>query len=278
MRPRSPHRKRARRGPDGLRLQRSLGGDGPRRPPRHRSRRPWGQRPPEAEPGRVRPEHGHRHGAPLDRGRRAGVPRLGAASVRVAEGPGHRRDVQDVVTRSGLGEALAAVDAPFIDLNAAAISRVTLRSRYTDLHELWLPNPVLDADVVVSMPKMKTHHWAGVTLSLKNLFGPCPVECTGGRRTSSTGQGSNRRSWTSPAPSDRLMRSSTASWGWKATGRSPANRSIPASSSSRTTRSPPIRSAHPHGFRSRTDPVHRGGGSIPRPDRQRSHRAAWGGS
>lgn len=100
--------------------------------------------------------------------------RLGAASVRVAEGPGHRRDVQDVVTRSGLGEALAAVDAPFIDLNAAAISRVTLRSRYTDLRELWLPIPVLDADVVVSMPKMKTHHWAGVTLSLKNLFGTLP--------------------------------------------------------------------------------------------------------
>jgi uncharacterized protein (DUF362 family) len=100
--------------------------------------------------------------------------RLGAASVRVGEGPGHRRDVQDVVTRSGLAEALAGVEAPFVDLNAAAIRRVTLRSHYTDLGELWLPTPVLDADVVVSMPKMKTHHWAGVTLSLKNLFGTLP--------------------------------------------------------------------------------------------------------
>ena len=34
--------------------------------------------------------------------------------------------------------------------------------------------PVLDADVVVSMPKMKTHHWTQVTLSLKNLFGTLP--------------------------------------------------------------------------------------------------------
>jgi uncharacterized protein (DUF362 family) len=100
--------------------------------------------------------------------------RLGAASVRVGEGPGHRRDVQDVVTRSGLAEALAGVEAPFVDLNAAAIRRVMLRSHYTDLGELWLPTPVLDADVVVSMPKMKTHHWAGVTLSLKNLFGTLP--------------------------------------------------------------------------------------------------------
>jgi uncharacterized protein (DUF362 family) len=100
--------------------------------------------------------------------------RLGAVSVRIGEGPGHRRDVQDVVTRSGLADVLADVDARFVDLNTAAIRRVHLRSRYTDLGELWLPTPVLDADVVVSMPKMKTHHWAGVTLSLKNLFGTLP--------------------------------------------------------------------------------------------------------
>jgi uncharacterized protein (DUF362 family) len=32
----------------------------------------------------------------------------------------------------------------------------------------------LNADVIVSMPKVKTHHWAGVTLSLKNMFGVLP--------------------------------------------------------------------------------------------------------
>jgi uncharacterized protein (DUF362 family) len=100
--------------------------------------------------------------------------RLGAASVQVGEGPGHRRDVQDVVVRSGLAEALTNVDASFVDLNTAAIRKVRLRSRYTDLGELWLPSPILDPDVVVSMPKMKTHHWAQVTLSLKNLFGTLP--------------------------------------------------------------------------------------------------------
>jgi uncharacterized protein (DUF362 family) len=100
--------------------------------------------------------------------------RLGAASVRIGEAPGHRRDVQDVITRSGLADALAGVEAPFVDLNLAGIQRVSLRSRYTDLGALWLPTPVVEADVVVSMPKMKTHHWAGVTLSLKNLFGTLP--------------------------------------------------------------------------------------------------------
>jgi uncharacterized protein (DUF362 family) len=100
--------------------------------------------------------------------------RLGAAEVVVGEGPGHRRDTQFVVTTSGLLEALKAVDARFVDLNTDAIRRVRLRSRYTELGELWLPRTITDADVVISMPKMKTHHWAGVTLSLKNCFGCVP--------------------------------------------------------------------------------------------------------
>src|SRR5262249_5087163 len=35
------------------------------------------------------------------------------------------------------------------------------------------------ADVVISLPKLKTHHWAGATLSLKNLFGTLPGICYG---------------------------------------------------------------------------------------------------
>ena len=36
------------------------------------------------------------------------------------------------------------------------------------------PIRVLGCDLLVSMPKMKTHHWAGATLSMKNLFGMVP--------------------------------------------------------------------------------------------------------
>lgn len=102
------------------------------------------------------------------------VRRMGAASVTVGEGPGHRRDTQYVMTRSGLVDALAAVEVPFVDLNTDRVAPVRLRSAYTPLRELWLPRSVVDVDVVVSMPKMKTHHWAGVTLSLKNCFGCVP--------------------------------------------------------------------------------------------------------
>jgi uncharacterized protein (DUF362 family) len=42
------------------------------------------------------------------------------------------------------------------------------------MKSLWLPRAVLEADFLVSMPKIKTHHWSGVTLSMKNMFGVVP--------------------------------------------------------------------------------------------------------
>lgn len=102
------------------------------------------------------------------------VRRLGAASVIVGEGPGHRRDTDYVAGESGLLAALREVGAGFVDLNTAPAQQRSLHTRYSRLGELWLPRPVLDADVVVSMPKLKTHHWAGATLSMKNLFGCVP--------------------------------------------------------------------------------------------------------
>ncbi len=100
--------------------------------------------------------------------------RLGAQHVLVAEGPGHRRDTRYVIEASGLGDALRSVHVPFVDLNVDQARVLRLKSRYTPLSQLALPAAILDADVVVSMPKMKMHHWAGVTLSLKNCFGCVP--------------------------------------------------------------------------------------------------------
>jgi uncharacterized protein (DUF362 family) len=100
--------------------------------------------------------------------------RLGARSIVVGEGPGHRRDTAYVVRQSGLWDALKAVDVSFTDLNTEALVETRLQSSYTGLGSLWLPRPVVESDLVVSMPKMKTHHWAGVTLSLKNCFGCVP--------------------------------------------------------------------------------------------------------
>jgi uncharacterized protein (DUF362 family) len=61
-----------------------------------------------------------------------------------------------------------------VDLNTDVVTRVALTSAYTGLDALLLPRTVLDADLVISMPKLKTHHWAGITVSLKNMFGVIP--------------------------------------------------------------------------------------------------------
>lgn len=98
----------------------------------------------------------------------------GAGEVIVAEGPGHRRDNEYLLTASGLAAQLRDTGARYVDLNHDAVRRVELASRFTDLGALYLPETVLDADLLVSMPKLKTHHWAGVTLSMKNLFGIVP--------------------------------------------------------------------------------------------------------
>ena len=100
--------------------------------------------------------------------------RLGARSVVVGEGPGHHRDTYLVLYESGLLEQLSRVAAPFVDLNRDCVYKVKLRTEYSGLHEIWLPWTVLEADFIVSMPKIKTHHWSGVTLSMKNMFGVIP--------------------------------------------------------------------------------------------------------
>lgn len=100
--------------------------------------------------------------------------RLGARRVVIGEGPGHQRDTELVVSSTGLRPVLREMRIEFVDLNRAELRKVKLRARYSGLSELWLPCEVLAADFVVSMPKIKTHHWAGVTLSLKNMFGVVP--------------------------------------------------------------------------------------------------------
>ena len=100
--------------------------------------------------------------------------RMGAAEVIVAEGAGHRRDTEYLLGASGLDAVLRERRVRFVDLNLDRVEEVALPTSFTALGRLWLPRTVLDADLFVSMPKLKTHHWAGVTLSMKNLFGIVP--------------------------------------------------------------------------------------------------------
>jgi uncharacterized protein (DUF362 family) len=100
--------------------------------------------------------------------------KLGAKSVVVGEGPGHQRDTYLLLAESGLAAQLRSQQISFVDLNRDELFKVPMRATYTGVEHLWLPRTVLESDFVVSMPKIKTHHWAGVTLSMKNMFGVVP--------------------------------------------------------------------------------------------------------
>src|SRR3990172_3505815 len=100
--------------------------------------------------------------------------RFGASEVLVWEGPGHSRDSVLVLEESGLGDVLMEDHIPFADLNYEQGYAVKNLGRRTRLASLTLPATLKRADWVVSVAKMKTHHWTGVTLSMKNLFGLLP--------------------------------------------------------------------------------------------------------
>jgi uncharacterized protein (DUF362 family) len=105
--------------------------------------------------------------------------RLGAQSVRVAEGPGHERDTEAIVETLRLRDFLGPLQELFVDLNLDEVHPVKLRTQASRLKQLYFPRTVLEADYFVSLPKLKTHHWVGVTLSLKNMFGIVPGCCYG---------------------------------------------------------------------------------------------------
>jgi uncharacterized protein (DUF362 family) len=105
--------------------------------------------------------------------------RLGAASVVVGEGPGHERDTEAIVETIRLRNYLGSLENTFLDLNLDDVAPVPLKTRASRLKQLYLPRTVLNAGFIVSMPKLKTHHWVGATLSLKNMFGIVPGNCYG---------------------------------------------------------------------------------------------------
>jgi len=100
--------------------------------------------------------------------------RAGAREIVVGEGPGHRRDTEYLLASSGLSDYLRELRVPFIDLNLDDVRPVALKSRFMGRDELFLPVEVLKSDLIVSMAKLKTHHWAGMTAAMKNLFGLVP--------------------------------------------------------------------------------------------------------
>ena len=104
----------------------------------------------------------------------AEVFRSWGADVLVGEGPGHVRDTEMALVESGVEEALHTARIPFADLNYEPSTWITNRGGASHLAGFHLPHSVASADLIVSLPKLKTHHWMGMTAAMKNLYGVLP--------------------------------------------------------------------------------------------------------
>ena len=104
---------------------------------------------------------------------------LDAAEVIVGEGQGHIRDSWYVLEQSGLQSQLDDTKLSFIDLNVDRVFTAKNAGGRMKERKLYLPQTLRRVDWIVSLPKMKTHHWAGATLAMKNLFGVMPGICYG---------------------------------------------------------------------------------------------------
>ncbi len=98
----------------------------------------------------------------------------GAREIIVAEGPTFRRDPQAILDATGYTDMLAREKVEFVDLNYDDLVSIMLKGGYTKLKTLFVAKTIRDADLLISMPKLKTHHWTTISASVKNLFGIVP--------------------------------------------------------------------------------------------------------
>ena len=65
---------------------------------------------------------------------------MGAARVRIAEGPGHRRNTLDLADAAGYFQTIPGFEDLFVDLNLDEVTRVRPSAQVSRIKKLYLPN------------------------------------------------------------------------------------------------------------------------------------------
>ena len=101
------------------------------------------------------------------------VKEAGARRVVVAEDTGSHTDTTANFQAMGIAAALAGTGAELVDVRTAPHVKVKVND---GLAVDWLvyAKPYLDAEVLINLTKLKTHHQVGVTGSLKNMYTSLP--------------------------------------------------------------------------------------------------------
>lgn len=77
---------------------------------------------------------------------------------------------------SGIEEAALKAGARVVNFETAGFSLVEVPEPL-QFRKLYIAKPVLEADVVISLPKLKTHELTYYTGAVKNFFGTLPLKC-----------------------------------------------------------------------------------------------------
>ncbi|KKG14784.1 (Fe-S)-binding protein [Methanosarcina sp. 2.H.T.1A.6] len=77
---------------------------------------------------------------------------------------------------SGIEEAARKAGAQIVNFETAGFTLVEVPEPL-QFRKLYIANPVLEADVIISLPKLKTHELTYYTGAVKNFFGVLPLKC-----------------------------------------------------------------------------------------------------
>lgn len=98
----------------------------------------------------------------------------GAAKVIVGEGPTWR----DLTLHHQYEEMAKETNAEMIDFNKQPFDKVSVKDPVY-FNAVRMAHALLDCDVFINVPALKTHHLAGLTVALKNIYGAIPREDKG---------------------------------------------------------------------------------------------------
>lgn len=86
--------------------------------------------------------------------------------VSVGDSPGIGT-AENVARKAGIMEVIEQTGARFVPFEQS----VKVKTANGTFHELEVAQDILDADIIINLPKLKTHQMMGLTCAVKNMFG-----------------------------------------------------------------------------------------------------------
>jgi uncharacterized protein (DUF362 family)/Pyruvate/2-oxoacid:ferredoxin oxidoreductase delta subunit len=102
------------------------------------------------------------------------IKKLGAFAY-IGDSPGDpSADIQRTMEKTGMFSAAQKAGGEILNFQKSKIVDIDSPSQNKRIKQLKICQAVLDADVIINLPKLKTHGWTLFTGAIKNLYGVVP--------------------------------------------------------------------------------------------------------